>query len=103
MRKTTSYTPKIISVLANDSDPDGSLNPASVSIVAAPNKGGTVAVNADGTVSYTPKLKFRGKETFKYTVRDQAGALSNARHGDGQREVNRQRITHKEKAMRTRP
>jgi len=28
-------------------------------------------------VSYTPKLKFRGKETFKYTVRDQAGALSN--------------------------
>jgi serine protease AprX len=77
MRKTTSYTPRLISVLANDSDPDGSLNPASVSIVAAPNKGGTVTVNANGTVSYTPKLKFRGKETFKYTVRDQAGALSN--------------------------
>jgi len=77
MRRTIAYTPKLISVLANDSDPDGSLNPASVSIVAAPNKGGTVAVNADGTVSYTPKLKFRGKETFKYTVRDQAGALSN--------------------------
>jgi hypothetical protein len=78
MRKTTSYAPKLISVLANDSDPDGSLNPSSVSIVAVPNKGGAVAVNPDGTVSYTPKLKFRGKETFKYTVRDQAGALSNA-------------------------
>ncbi len=77
MRKTSSYTPKLISVLANDSDPDGSLNPASVNIVAAPNKGGTVTVNTDGTVAYTPKLKFRGKETFKYTVRDQAGALSN--------------------------
>ncbi len=78
VRKTTSYTPTRISVLANDSDPDGSLDPASVSIAAAPNKGGTVTVNADGTVSYTPKLKFRGKETFKYTVRDQAGAQSNA-------------------------
>lgn len=77
-RKTTSYTPVVIVVLANDSDPDGELDPASVSIAAAPNKGGTVTVNADGTVSYTPKLKFRGKETFKYTVRDQAGALSNA-------------------------
>jgi hypothetical protein len=77
VRKTTSYTPKVISVLANDSDPDGNLDPASVSIAAAPNKGGTVTVNADGTVSYTPKLKFRGKEIFKYTVRDQAGAPSN--------------------------
>jgi len=78
LRKTASYTPRVIGVLANDSDPDGSLDPASVSIAAAPNKGGTVTVNADGTVSYTPKLKFRGKETFKYTVRDQAGVLSNA-------------------------
>ena len=78
MRKTTSYTPVVIAVLANDSDPDGNLDPASVSIAAAPDKGGTVTVNADGTVSYTPKLKFRGKETFKYTVSDQAGALSNA-------------------------
>lgn len=78
MRKTAGYTPKRISVLANDSDPDGSLDPASVSIAAAPDKGGTLTVNTDGTVSYTPKLKFRGTETFKYTVRDQAGALSNA-------------------------
>ncbi|MDQ1314683.1 MAG: bacillopeptidase [Pseudomonadota bacterium] len=78
MRKTASYAPRIINVLANDSDPDGSLDPASTSIAAAPNKGGTVVVNADGTVSYTPALRFRGKEIFKYTVRDRAGALSNA-------------------------
>ena len=77
MRKATSYTPKLISVLANDSDPDGNLAPASVNIAVAPDKGGTVTVNADGTVSYVPRLKFRGKETFRYTVRDQAGALSN--------------------------
>ena len=78
MRKATSYTPRIIQVLANDSDPDGSLDPASVAIAAAPDKGGAVTVNADGTVAYTPRLKFRGKETFSYTVRDQAGAPSNA-------------------------
>lgn len=77
MRKATSYTPKLIGVLANDSDLDGSLSPSSVSIAAAPDQGGTVAVNANGKVSYTPALKFRGKESFKYTVRDKAGALSN--------------------------
>jgi bacillopeptidase F len=77
VRKAAGYTPVVIRVLANDFDPDGNLDPASVSIVAAPNKGGTVAVNADGTVSYTPRLKFRGRETFKYTVSDQAGAQSN--------------------------
>ena len=37
-----------------------------------------MAVNANGTVSYTPKVKFRGQETFSYRVRDRAGALSNA-------------------------
>jgi subtilisin family serine protease len=77
LRKMTGYTPRVIGVLANDSDPDGSLDPASVSIAAAPNKGGTVTVNADGTVSYVPKLKFRGKESFKYIVSDQTGAQSN--------------------------
>jgi len=77
MRKSGAYTPVVISVLANDSDPDGSLDPATVSIAAAPNKGGAVAVNANGAVSYTPKVKFRGQETFGYTVRDRAGAVSN--------------------------
>jgi serine protease AprX len=78
MRKFTAYTPVVISVLANDSDPDGSLDPATVAIVASPSNGGIVAVNANGTVSYTPKLKFRGQETFKYSVRDRAGAASNS-------------------------
>jgi serine protease AprX len=78
MRKSTAYTPVVISVLANDSDPDGSLDPATVAIAAAPINGGVVAVNANGTVSYTPKVKFRGQETFKYSVRDRAGATSNS-------------------------
>jgi hypothetical protein len=33
-------------------------------------------VNTYGTLSYTPKLKFRGKETFQYTVRYQTGVQS---------------------------
>jgi len=71
-----SYTPVVLPVLANDSDPDtaidpaNAINPATVTIVAAPNKGGTATVNADGTVSYTPKRNFRGTENFSYRVRD---------------------------------
>ena len=70
-----------LAVLANDTDPDGNLYPATVNIVTPPNKGGTATVVGNGTntvtVSYTPKLNFRGSENFSYRVRDSAGALSN--------------------------
>jgi VCBS repeat-containing protein len=71
---TPRNTPLTINVLANDSDPDGNLLPATVTIVTPPNKGGTATVNADGTVSYTPKLNFRGTENFTYQVSDSLGA-----------------------------
>lgn len=85
-RVTPPYVPMVINVLANDSDPDtvidpsNVINPASVTISSAPNKGGSVVVNADGTVSYTPKLNFVGTETFRYRVKDSYStpALSNA-------------------------
>ncbi|MGB8692136.1 MAG: Ig-like domain-containing protein, partial [Steroidobacteraceae bacterium] len=76
-RASSIYTARIYTVLANDSDADGNLNPASVSISSAPNKGGTVKVNTNGTVSYTPRRGYRGVETFKYTVKDTLGASSN--------------------------
>lgn len=76
-RANSSYTPQLFSVLANDSDADGNLNPASVRIVKSPNKGGTVTVNASGTVSYKPKKGYRGAETFAYSVKDSLGATSN--------------------------
>lgn len=76
-RSGSAYTAQVYAVLANDSDADGNLNTASVRIVSAPNKGGSVKVNSNGTVSYTPKARFRGNETFKYTVKDSAGATSN--------------------------
>lgn len=76
--------PVSLAVLANDGDPDTALDPgnqiapATVVITAAPNKGGTATVNANGTISYTPRLNFKGTDTFKYTVRDTRGAVSNA-------------------------
>ena len=76
-RSGTAYTAQIYAVLANDSDADGNLNPAGVKITSGPNKGGTVKVNANGTVSYTPKTRYRGTETFRYTVNDSLGLTSN--------------------------
>ncbi len=73
-RRNTAAT---IAVLANDYDPDGSLNPGSIAIVAKPNKGGSVTINSTGTISYTPKRDFTGKETFAYTVKDALGTVSN--------------------------
>jgi thermitase len=76
-RAGNSYAPQVFTVLANDRDPDGALNVGSVRVVNAPNKGGTVTVNANGTVSYTPKKNYRGTENFTYNVKDNLGAISN--------------------------
>lgn len=67
----------LVTVLANDSDSDGSIDPASVSIAANPTRG-SVVVNANGTVLYTPTGTTTGSDTFQYTVRDDAGAISNS-------------------------
>lgn len=77
VRRTTVYTPQVLAVLANDRDPDGTLVAASVRLVSVPSKGGAATVNADGTVSYAPKPKFKGTESFRYDVRDDRNATSN--------------------------
>jgi bacillopeptidase F len=76
-KKDEQYSPKVIGVLDNDFDPDGGMNTASVSIVARPGSGGNAVVNADGTISYTPKPNFRGIDMFQYQVTDNLGAFSN--------------------------
>ena len=58
-----------IDVLANDTDPNG--DPLTVTDASAPN--GTVAINADGTISYTPNPDFNGEDTITYTVTDPDG------------------------------
>jgi len=74
---TTVNTPVIINVVANDSDPDGMIDPATVVIVQQPTRGGTVLNNNNGTVTYIPRKNFKSTDTFTYTVNDNEGAASN--------------------------
>jgi hypothetical protein len=82
-RNSPPYVARVLTVLANDGDPDTAIdatnviNPATVVISASPDKGGSATVNANGTISYTPKLNFKGTEVFGYRVRDTRNALSN--------------------------
>jgi len=64
-----------IAVLANDRDPDG--DPLTVTAVTAPASG-TVTINADGTLHYTPAPGYTGTVTFTYTVSDGHGGNSTA-------------------------
>ena len=65
---TSEDTPKVIGVLANDTD-DFAEDSLTVTGVTQPANG-TVAINPDGTLTYTPKANWSGTETFKYTVSD---------------------------------
>jgi hypothetical protein len=70
-----------INVVANDTDPDGDINPASVAIQSQPSFG-TAQPNGDGTVTYTQTtLDLFGNpqnDSFTYTVADTAGNRSDA-------------------------
>jgi thermitase len=77
VRSQSNHAAQVLAVLLNDSDADGDLDALSLRIVTAPNKGGTVKVNANGTVSYQPRPESSGVETFSYTVADKFGATSN--------------------------
>ena len=65
-----------INVLANDTDPESNIVPGSVTIVAGPING-NAALNADGSVLYTPVPNFVGTDTFTYRVKDATGLVSN--------------------------
>ncbi len=68
--------PVAIAVLANDSDPDGTLLPASVTITAAPVHGLAAVDTLTGEVVYTPDPFFVGVDTLAYTVSDDEGGVS---------------------------
>ena len=72
---TTAYeTAAVISVLTNDSDPEGGA--LSVEIRSNPSNGTAVA-NANGTITYTPANGFSGSDSFTYRVSDPDGMFSN--------------------------
>jgi hypothetical protein len=60
----------VIPVLANDTDPTGQ----TLTITGTPTAdNGTVGVNADGTLSYTPNPDFNGTDRITYTITDPDG------------------------------
>ena len=67
---TTEETPVTFAVLGNDSDPDGDLP---LRVVAATAGRGTVVVNGDGTLTYTPGADVSGTDTITYTIEDADG------------------------------
>ena len=74
---TNKNTAVVINVLANDSDPDGTVNPATVTIVSAASHG-TISINpTTGAITYTPTSNFAGPDSFTYKMEDNLGADSN--------------------------
>jgi len=72
-RSTVEGRPVTIDVLGNDGDTTGWTVSA-----GTPPRNGTVAVNADGTVAYTPNIGYVGDDSFTYTVTDGNGATGTA-------------------------
>ena len=66
---TPEDTAVVIDVLSNDSDPDG--QPLTVTSATATN--GTVTINPDGTLTYTPDTDYNGPDTILYTIEDPDG------------------------------
>jgi putative nucleotidyltransferase with HDIG domain len=69
---STVTAPIRIDVLANDSEPGGTLVPKSVSIVTAPLHG-KAKPDKDGRVHYDPDGHYVGPDSFTYSVCDTAG------------------------------
>ncbi|MEA5517337.1 SdrD B-like domain-containing protein [Limnoraphis robusta Tam1] len=74
---TNAGTPISIDVLANDSDPDNSPSPLSITEITTTPTNGTAIINDNGTlddttddfIDYTPSSEFSGA-TFTYTITD---------------------------------
>lgn len=64
----------LIDVLSNDSDPDGSLAAASLSLATSGR--GTVDITPERTLRYTPPAGFTGVDRFTYRITDQQGLTS---------------------------
>jgi CSLREA domain-containing protein len=66
----------IVDVLVNDSDPNGSLDPVTVTVVSGPASGTTSVNPLDGEITYSPFPDTNGIDGFSYTVADDEGATS---------------------------
>ena len=70
---TTAGSTVVIAVLANDTDADGD----ALTVSGTPTSpDGLIAVNADGTISFTPNAGFVGETTIGYVVSDGNGGTA---------------------------
>ncbi|MDH5556855.1 MAG: Ig-like domain-containing protein, partial [Alphaproteobacteria bacterium] len=68
-------TAVILNVLGNDTDIDGDMLTAAVSVAPA---NGSAVVNPDNTITYTPNPAFSGIDSFEYTASDPGLLTSSA-------------------------
>ena len=73
--ETQSGAPVVIAALDNDTDPDGD---ALQVIEVSQGANGSVGINDDGTVTYTPADGFEGTDSFTYVVGDGNGGTDTA-------------------------
>ncbi|WP_417920850.1 Ig-like domain-containing protein, partial [Christiangramia marina] len=74
---TIEDTPVDITVLDNDSDPDGDELTVTISEAQEPANG-TVTIDENGVVTYTPDENFNGTDSFDYTISDGNGGTDTA-------------------------
>nr|WP_121270619.1 gliding motility-associated C-terminal domain-containing protein [Pedobacter schmidteae] len=74
--ETKANSPIIIPVLTNDDPGNSSLDVLTIEIVTQPQHG-TVKVNADGTVTFSPTPGYTGADSFQYRVKDAFGYYTN--------------------------
>lgn len=68
-------TTSVFNILANDFDPDGFLVTDSLKIVTPPAHG-TITINANGTITYTPSNGYLGPDSFVYRICDNGPIVS---------------------------
>ena len=73
LARTEQSTPVVIDVLANDFGTDNPLDPGTVTVLGRPSAGRTSVDSATGEVTYIPRAKTTGIDTFLYQVCDSAG------------------------------
>ncbi|MAE89080.1 MAG: type I secretion protein [Pelagibaca sp.] len=64
----------VVDVLSNDSDPDGD----TLTVTEATASNGTVTINDDGTLTYTPDADYNGSDEISYTISDPDGNTDSA-------------------------
>lgn len=67
-----------VDVLANDSDPDGTLLPSTITVIKTADHGSTEVNSDNGKITYTPDTDYNGQDTFTYRISDDDNATDTA-------------------------